>query len=133
MYQVHLLYKEIKIPLFYVLYITSFKTSLFAIEQSCHPCRLSRTADRIIIVSIHQPRYSIFKLFDTLTLLSVGNLVYHGPSRRTLEYFEEIGECSVSLVHCRVNHHCPSTINTKPSSHFYIAIEGEHGVPLPGD
>lgn len=42
-------------------------------------------------MSIHQPRYLIFKLFDSLTLLSGGNIVYHGLSKNCLEYFEKIG------------------------------------------
>ena len=42
-------------------------------------------------MSIHQPRYSIFKLFDTLTLLSVGKMVYHGPADQALRYFQTLG------------------------------------------
>ncbi|XP_077876860.1 broad substrate specificity ATP-binding cassette transporter ABCG2-like [Ictidomys tridecemlineatus] len=43
---------------------------------------------RTIIFSIHLPRYSIFQLFDSLTILASGELMYHGPAQRTLEYFE---------------------------------------------
>ncbi|XP_076966255.1 broad substrate specificity ATP-binding cassette transporter ABCG2-like [Callospermophilus lateralis] len=46
---------------------------------------------RTIIFSIHQPRYSIFKLFDSLTLLASGKLMYHGPAQEALEYFESAG------------------------------------------
>ena len=53
---------------------------------------LSRVNNRIVIMSIHQPRYSIYKLFDTLTLLSVGSMVYHGNAHKALEYFEKSGE-----------------------------------------
>ncbi|XP_065904845.1 broad substrate specificity ATP-binding cassette transporter ABCG2-like isoform X4 [Dysidea avara] len=42
---------------------------------------------RVIIMSIHQPRYSIFRLFDGLTLLSRGNVVYTGVCRATVPYF----------------------------------------------
>ena len=49
-------------------------------------------------MSIHQPRYSIFKLFDTLTLLSRGDLVYLGPSRMALGYFDRIGELSFHMI-----------------------------------
>jgi hypothetical protein len=42
-------------------------------------------------MSIHQPRYSIFKLLDTLTLLSAGNVVYHGQASNALEYFNGAG------------------------------------------
>uniref|UniRef100_A0A8C1R795 ATP-binding cassette, sub-family G (WHITE), member 2a n=1 Tax=Cyprinus carpio TaxID=7962 RepID=A0A8C1R795_CYPCA len=46
---------------------------------------------RTIILSIHQPRYSIYRLFDSLTLLLGGRLVYHGPAQDALDYFSEIG------------------------------------------
>ncbi|XP_048653424.1 broad substrate specificity ATP-binding cassette transporter ABCG2-like, partial [Marmota marmota marmota] len=46
---------------------------------------------RMIIFSIHLPRYSIFQLFDSLTILASGELMYHGPAQRTLEYFESAG------------------------------------------
>ncbi|XP_062871714.1 broad substrate specificity ATP-binding cassette transporter ABCG2 [Trichomycterus rosablanca] len=46
---------------------------------------------RTIILSIHQPRYSIYRLFDSLTLLSGGNMIYHGPAQSSLDYFSEIG------------------------------------------
>ncbi|XP_052450742.1 broad substrate specificity ATP-binding cassette transporter ABCG2 isoform X16 [Carassius gibelio] len=46
---------------------------------------------RNIILSIHQPRYSIYRLFDSLTLLVGGRLVYHGPAQDALDYFSHIG------------------------------------------
>ncbi|XP_060030117.1 broad substrate specificity ATP-binding cassette transporter ABCG2-like [Erinaceus europaeus] len=46
---------------------------------------------RTIIFSIHQPRYSIFRLFDSLTLLASGRLVFHGPAQEALGYFESAG------------------------------------------
>ncbi|XP_028973799.2 broad substrate specificity ATP-binding cassette transporter ABCG2 [Esox lucius] len=46
---------------------------------------------RTIILSIHQPRYSIYRLFDSLTLLVNGKQVYHGPAQSTLDYFSNIG------------------------------------------
>ncbi|XP_069028317.1 broad substrate specificity ATP-binding cassette transporter ABCG2-like [Embiotoca jacksoni] len=46
---------------------------------------------RTIILSIHQPRYSIYRLFDSLTLLVNGKQVYHGPAQRALQYFSDIG------------------------------------------
>ena len=45
-----------------------------------------------IITSIHQPRSSIFALFDDIILLSKGNVVYHGPSGDdALKYFAQQG------------------------------------------
>ncbi|KAM3590485.1 uncharacterized protein V6R79_010775 [Siganus canaliculatus] len=46
---------------------------------------------RTIILSIHQPRYSIYRLFDNLTLLVNGKQVYHGPAPSALQYFSDIG------------------------------------------
>ncbi|CAM4819805.1 unnamed protein product [Rotaria magnacalcarata] len=46
---------------------------------------------RTIIFSIHQPRYSIFKLFDTITLLSEGEMLYHGSAKNVLDYFSQQG------------------------------------------
>lgn len=46
---------------------------------------------RTIILSIHQPRYSIYRLFDNLTLLVNGKQVYQGPAPEALEYFAGIG------------------------------------------
>ncbi len=54
-------------------------------------CRLSERG-RTIIFSIHQPRFAIYRLFDTLLLLSKGEAVYHGPAEETLSYFDSIGE-----------------------------------------
>ncbi|CAF2120683.1 unnamed protein product [Rotaria magnacalcarata] len=42
---------------------------------------------RTIIFSIHQPRYSIFKLFDTVMLMCNGRCVYHGSAKGVVPYF----------------------------------------------
>jgi len=49
-------------------------------------------AGRVIVMAIHQPRYAIFKLFDSLTLLSNGELVYHGSTVNALDYFTKLGK-----------------------------------------
>uniref|UniRef100_A0A8D2PR11 ATP binding cassette subfamily G member 2 (Junior blood group) n=1 Tax=Zosterops lateralis melanops TaxID=1220523 RepID=A0A8D2PR11_ZOSLA len=46
---------------------------------------------KTIIFSIHQPRYSIFRLFDSLTLLAAGRMLYHGPAQQAIEYFQSLG------------------------------------------
>ena len=53
-------------------------------------------------MSIHQPRYSIYKCFDNLTLLSKGHLVYHGQSSKSLGYFNSLGTEINSLQSCFV-------------------------------
>ncbi|XP_066042566.1 broad substrate specificity ATP-binding cassette transporter ABCG2 isoform X2 [Chamaea fasciata] len=46
---------------------------------------------KTIIFSIHQPRYSIFRLFDSLTLLAAGRVLYHGPAQQAIEHFQSLG------------------------------------------
>ncbi|CAF4919808.1 unnamed protein product [Rotaria sp. Silwood1] len=46
---------------------------------------------RTIIFSIHQPRYSIFKLFDTVLLMCKGKSIYHGPALAVLSFFNMQG------------------------------------------
>ncbi|XP_076697439.2 broad substrate specificity ATP-binding cassette transporter ABCG2-like [Callospermophilus lateralis] len=46
---------------------------------------------RTVIFSIHRPHYFIFKLFDSLTILSSGKLIYHGPAQKALEYLSSAG------------------------------------------
>jgi ABC-type multidrug transport system ATPase subunit len=48
-----------------------------------------------VVCSIHQPRSSIFKMFDDLLLLSEGRVVYFGPAEGVLQHFE-----AVSSVWC---------------------------------
>mmetsp|Transcript_6808 Transcript_6808/g.11284 ORF Transcript_6808/g.11284 Transcript_6808/m.11284 type:complete len:1439 (+) Transcript_6808:110-4426(+) len=43
------------------------------------------------VVSLLQPAPEVFNLFDDLILLSQGQIIYHGPVERVLEYFEGIG------------------------------------------
>ncbi|XP_054447732.1 broad substrate specificity ATP-binding cassette transporter ABCG2 [Pteronotus mesoamericanus] len=71
---------------------------------------------RTIIFSIHQPRYSIFKLFDSLTLLASGRLMFHGPAQEALEYFASAG------------HHCEPYNN--PADFFLDVINGDSSAVL---
>ncbi|XP_041838230.1 broad substrate specificity ATP-binding cassette transporter ABCG2b [Melanotaenia boesemani] len=52
--------------------------------------KLSRRG-KTVIFSIHQPRYSIFKQFDHLTLMHKGEVVYAGAAGYALEYFTDLG------------------------------------------
>eukprot|EP00930_Biecheleria_cincta_P065763 TRINITY_DN5164_c0_g1_i7.p1 TRINITY_DN5164_c0_g1~~TRINITY_DN5164_c0_g1_i7.p1 ORF type:complete len:716 (+),score=113.90 TRINITY_DN5164_c0_g1_i7:64-2211(+) len=50
------------------------------------------TIGMTVIMVIHQPRYSLFTLFDEVLLLGVGGrTVYQGPSQGALPYFQGIG------------------------------------------
>ncbi len=51
------------------------------------------------VTSIHQPRSSIFAMFDDLILLSEGRLLYNGPAQDALSHFEQHG------------HKCPEHYN----------------------
>ncbi|RXN08401.1 ATP-binding cassette sub-family G member 2-like protein [Labeo rohita] len=76
-----------------VLFLDEPTTGLDARTANSVLLLLKRMANRgrTIILSIHQPRYSIYRLFDSLTLLVGGRLVYHGPAQDTLNYFSQIG------------------------------------------
>uniref|UniRef100_A0A3P9CUF0 Broad substrate specificity ATP-binding cassette transporter ABCG2 n=1 Tax=Maylandia zebra TaxID=106582 RepID=A0A3P9CUF0_9CICH len=76
-----------------VLFLDEPTTGLDASTANSVLLLLKRMAShgRTIIMSIHQPRYSIYRLFDTLTLLVGGKMVYHGPAPNALDYFANIG------------------------------------------
>ncbi|KAM8878856.1 broad substrate specificity ATP-binding cassette transporter ABCG2d isoform 2-T2 [Spinachia spinachia] len=76
-----------------VLFLDEPTTGLDASTANSVLLLLKRMASdgRTIIMSIHQPRYSIYRLFDTLTLLVGGKMVYHGPAPNALDYFTNIG------------------------------------------
>lgn len=46
---------------------------------------------KIVVAVIHQPRSSIFELFDKIMLLSEGKLIYSGPANEAINYFKHIG------------------------------------------
>ncbi|XP_053535851.1 broad substrate specificity ATP-binding cassette transporter ABCG2 isoform X2 [Ictalurus punctatus] len=79
-----------------VLFLDEPTTGLDASTANSVLLLLKRMANNghTIIMSIHQPRYSIYQLFDNLTLLVSGKQVYHGPAHHALDYFANIGyEC----------------------------------------
>ncbi|KAL1790678.1 ATP-binding cassette sub-family G member 3-like [Sigmodon hispidus] len=51
---------------------------------------------RTIIFSINHAQYSIFRFFDSLTLVSSGKVMFHGPAQEALEYLT----CVDLLVLC---------------------------------
>ncbi|XP_074060942.1 ATP-binding cassette sub-family G member 8 isoform X1 [Macrotis lagotis] len=54
---------------------------------------LSRLAkgNRLVLLSIHQPRSDIFRLFDLILLMTAGTTIYSGTARDMVKYFTEIG------------------------------------------
>nr|XP_057942876.1 broad substrate specificity ATP-binding cassette transporter ABCG2b isoform X2 [Doryrhamphus excisus]XP_057942881.1 broad substrate specificity ATP-binding cassette transporter ABCG2b isoform X2 [Doryrhamphus excisus]XP_057942889.1 broad substrate specificity ATP-binding cassette transporter ABCG2b isoform X2 [Doryrhamphus excisus] len=59
--------------------------------------KLSRRG-KTVIFSIHQPRFSIFRCFDHLTLMHKGEVVYAGAADRALQYFTNLGAARAHLV-----------------------------------
>ncbi|RUS17489.1 hypothetical protein BC937DRAFT_89917 [Endogone sp. FLAS-F59071] len=53
--------------------------------------KLARVHKRTVVVTIHQPRSNIFKMFDSLLLLAEGRTVYFGPAQQATHYFASIG------------------------------------------
>lgn len=54
---------------------------------------LSRLArgNRLVLLSVHQPRSDIFQLFDLVVLLSSGSAVYFGAAQDMVSYFTSLG------------------------------------------
>ncbi|XP_006760104.1 PREDICTED: ATP-binding cassette sub-family G member 2 [Myotis davidii] len=73
---------------------------------------------RTIIFSIHQPRYSIFKLFDSLTLLASGKMMFHGPAQEALDH-----HACVPGFPSSAGHHCEPYNN--PADFFLDVINGD--------
>ncbi|XAR52349.1 Monosaccharide-transporting ATPase [Bertholletia excelsa] len=64
-----------------------------------------------ICMVVHQPSYTLFKMFDDLILLAKGGLtVYHGPVKKVEEYFSGLG---IDV---------PERVN--PPDHFIDVLEG---------
>ncbi|KAI6650416.1 ATP-binding cassette sub-family G member 2-like isoform X3 [Oopsacas minuta] len=59
--------------------------------QLMHQLKDLSNEGKIIITAIHQPRYAIYNLFDSITLLSRGRTVYHGTAKQALTYLSSKG------------------------------------------
>ena len=72
-----------------LLFIDEPTTELDLIDES----RLMMTfremvnQDKTVIASFHQPSPLAFKLFDTILLLSLGRVIYHGPTINATKFF----------------------------------------------
>eukprot|EP00842_Homolaphlyctis_polyrhiza_P003323 jgi/Hompol1/3992/HPOL_000688-RA len=64
--------------------------------------------NKIVLMTIHQPRTDILDLFDKIILLSVGKMVWFGDTQAALEHFAALGH--------------PLPAKTNPSDHFLDVI-----------
>ncbi|GMM32133.1 hypothetical protein DAMA08_048780 [Martiniozyma asiatica (nom. inval.)] len=55
--------------------------------------KLAKNLNKTIIMSIHQPRADIFKLFDTVLILSKGKLCYGSSYENIFDHFNSMGYC----------------------------------------
>jgi len=53
--------------------------------------RLTKVRGRTVVLSIHQPRSSIYAMFDRLLLLAGGNVMYNGDASAAVDHFEAAG------------------------------------------
>ncbi|CAH8581010.1 unnamed protein product [Schistosoma bovis] len=77
-----------------VLYLDEPTTGLDSYTAGTVIQTLRRLADsgRTIVFSIHQPKYSIYRRFDRLTIISNGQMIYHGPGgQKPILHFENCG------------------------------------------
>lgn len=52
---------------------------------------LATRGGHTVVISIHQPRSSIFTLFDDVVLMTEGEVVYAGEAAKMVPYFASLG------------------------------------------
>ena len=67
---------------------------------------LCSTNAHVLVMVIHQPRYSIFKLFDSLTLLCRGHIIYQGNPNASIQYFADRGITRTCQVYYKYTRTC---------------------------
>lgn len=79
---------------------------------------LSRLAkgNRLVLISLHQPRSDIFRLFDLVLLMTSGTTIYLGAAQHMVQYFAGVG------------HPCPRYSNP---ADFYGEAAGSPHLPGP--
>jgi ABC-type multidrug transport system ATPase subunit len=69
---------------------------------------------------IHQPRSSIYAMFDQLMILSEGSLMYHGEAAKAVDYFSSLSRYGQEFT-------CPHNYN--PSDFFLDLLSPDHRYP----
>lgn len=67
--------------------ITTGLDSATAFDIVRAQCTLARQHERTIVMALQQPTPEVFALFDSVLLLSQGEVLYHGPIDHVEEYF----------------------------------------------
>ncbi|KIZ04851.1 hypothetical protein MNEG_3112 [Monoraphidium neglectum] len=70
---------------------TSGLDSFAALTVMGYLKRMAREQNHVVIASIHQPRSAIWLMFDAVTLLASGRLMYHGPREGITPWFGSLG------------------------------------------
>ena len=113
---------------YYSICIVYSKLSVFGVAYAGHcvkqiysTCSLS-TRGRVVITTIYQPQFAMYDMFDSLTLLSRGSVVYHGPAGDVaISYFSENGKCICVCVY--VCTHARVCVSTHLCTHLYVQQE----------
>ena len=87
----------------------------FAAQQVVGALKNLASEGNTVIMSIHQPRSSIFEMIDDVCLLSEGKLIYCGPANAVLSYFSAQG------------HTCPEHYN--PAEFLADLVAIDHSSP----
>eukprot|EP00808_Paulinella_micropora_P001129 g22103.t1 len=81
----------------------------------------TKTFGGTAVVALNQPSPDVVEKFDDILLMNQGHLIYHGPRRAALPYFESLG------------FHCPEDLDP---AEFFTAVSSGHGrqffVPVRG-
>lgn len=83
----------------------------FGAQQAVSALKDLASEGNTVIMSIHQPRSSIFEMLDDICLLSEGRLIYFGARKDVLPYFEKLG------------HTCPAHFNPAEFLADLVAID----------
>lgn len=52
---------------------------------------LAKSHNKLVVMTVHQPRSDIFTLLDCIGIMSMGEIVYFGPRVDMMGYFSELG------------------------------------------
>jgi ABC-type multidrug transport system ATPase subunit len=78
---------------------TSGLDSFAALTVMGYLRRMVREQNHVVVASIHQPRSAIWLMFDAVTLLASGRLMYHGPRDGVAAWFGSLGYAYDPLLH----------------------------------